>query len=134
MTAESRRAGSIGTGNAGIVSAPALTPVADRSAAPVPAPRRHRVVLVVGNDAALALRLEACFGAAGYQCVATGWGEAAHFLETRQPHLLKAYDAAFLVGAIQEKKLIHRKRGSASDASSARYFDWAQTLGGELGA
>ena len=60
--------------------------------------------------------------------------QISHYLETRQPHLLKAYDAAFLVGAIQEKKLIHRKRGSASDASSARYFDWAQTLGGELGA
>jgi hypothetical protein len=27
-----------------------------------------------------------------------------HYLETQQPHLLKAYDAAFLVDIIQEKK------------------------------
>jgi hypothetical protein len=27
-----------------------------------------------------------------------------HYLETRQPHLLKAYDGSFLVNVIQEKK------------------------------
>ena len=35
-----------------------------------------------------------------------------HYLETRQPHLLKAYDATFLVNLIQEKKVAHGRRGS----------------------
>jgi len=57
-----------------------------------------------------------------------------HYLETRQPHLLKAYDAAFLVDVIQEKKAEHRKRGADSDAMASGHFDWAQMLGSELGA
>ena len=57
-----------------------------------------------------------------------------HYLETQQAHLLKAYDSAFLVSVIQEKQLQHRKRATASAARPCRHFDWAQTLGGELGA
>ena len=57
-----------------------------------------------------------------------------HYLETQQAHLLKAYDTAFLVGVIQEKQQQHRKRATASAARPCRHFDWAQTLGGELGA
>ena len=56
-----------------------------------------------------------------------------HYLETQQPHLLKAYDADFLVGAILEKKARHQAR-SPQPASAPRHFDWAQTLCGELGA
>ena len=56
------------------------------------------------------------------------------YLETRQPHLLKAYDAAFLIGVIQEKKALHRKRKSAFGATASRHFDWAETRGCELGA
>ena len=56
-----------------------------------------------------------------------------HYLETRQAHLLKAYDAGFLVDVIQEKMARHRSRGAA-DATRSRPFDWATTLGGELGA
>jgi hypothetical protein len=56
-----------------------------------------------------------------------------HYLETRQPHLLKAYDAPFLVQVIQEKKAQHLKR-RASAGTSCRHFDWAQTLGCEIGA
>jgi len=52
-----------------------------------------------------------------------------HYLETRQPHLLKAYDATFLIDAIEEKKAEHQNRGGRQV-----YFDWAQTLGNELGA
>jgi hypothetical protein len=58
-----------------------------------------------------------------------------HYLETCQPHLLKAYDAGFLVGVIEEKKTEHRKRGSNAPAAvAAGYFDWSQMLGSELGA
>jgi hypothetical protein len=57
-----------------------------------------------------------------------------HYLETRHPHLLKAYDANFLVDAIEQKKTLQRQRGGAGDAALSGHFDWAQTLGGELGA
>jgi hypothetical protein len=55
-----------------------------------------------------------------------------YYLETRQSHLLKAYDAAFLVDLIQEKTLIGNQR--ALSGAVARHFDWSQLLGGELGA
>ena len=57
-----------------------------------------------------------------------------HYLETCQPHLLKAYDAGFLIDVIEEKKTEHRDRGAARDAGNPVYFDWAQTTGSELGA
>lgn len=57
-----------------------------------------------------------------------------HYLKTHQPHLLKAYDAAFLVDVIQQKKALHRKRGTASGQAASGHFDWAQSLGCELGA
>ena len=61
-------------------------------------------------------------------------GQRIHqYLETRQPHLLKAYDAAFLVGVIQEKKALLGKRNTASGAASG-YFNWAESHGCELGA
>ena len=56
-----------------------------------------------------------------------------HYLETRQPHLLKAYDASFLIQVIQEKKAQHANR-KASGAVRCRHFDWAQTVGCEIGA
>ena len=46
-----------------------------------------------------------------------------HYLETRQPHLLKAYDAEFLVGAIQATKTRHK----------AAYFNWTEPTSCELG-
>ena len=48
-----------------------------------------------------------------------------HYLETRQPHLLKAYDAQFLTGVIQERMAHHRH--------CARPFNWAQAMECELG-
>ena len=57
-----------------------------------------------------------------------------YYLETRQPHLLKAYDAAFLVELIQEKKALISDQRALSGAAVARHFDWSQSLGGELGA
>lgn len=56
------------------------------------------------------------------------------YLETWQPHLLKAYDAAFLAGAIQQKKAEHVNREATPDAMASRHFDWAQMLDGEVGA
>ena len=53
-----------------------------------------------------------------------------HYLETRQPHLLKAYDAAFLIHAIQQKKAAYR----CSSAGRGRNFDWARSLDREIGA
>jgi hypothetical protein len=57
-----------------------------------------------------------------------------HYLETWQPHLLKAYDVAFLVDLIQEKKVAHRRRGTVPGAGASGYFNWAEALGSELGA
>ena len=42
-----------------------------------------------------------------------------HYLETRQPHLLQAYDADFLTAAIHERKRHHKP-------CPGRSFDWAQ--------
>jgi hypothetical protein len=56
-----------------------------------------------------------------------------HYLETRQGHLLRAYDADFLVSAIEQTKAAARAR-LESQAQVARRFDWAQSLGRELGA
>lgn len=61
-------------------------------------------------------------------------GRIRHYLQDRQPHLLRAYDAAFLADVIQQKKAAHRQRLAASSGSGPRRFDWAQTLDGELGA
>ncbi len=58
-----------------------------------------------------------------------------HYLKTRQPHLLTAYDAAFLVEIIQQKKAEHSKKcGAAAGAAAPGYFNWADTRGCELGA
>ena len=57
------------------------------------------------------------------------------YLRGQHPHLLKAYDAAFLVDAIEARKTLCRARSEAASASgtSAR-FDWAESRGCELGA
>ena len=48
-----------------------------------------------------------------------------HYLETYQPHLLKAYDAQFLTGVIQERMVQHK--------DCSRVFNWAQAAECELG-
>jgi hypothetical protein len=52
-----------------------------------------------------------------------------HYLQSQQPHLLRAYDADFLVGMIEQKAAAARQGGVAS-----RFFDWSQARGCELGA
>jgi len=56
-----------------------------------------------------------------------------HYLESQQPHLLKAYDAEFLTSVILEKQSLHCERAAKRGPTRCRPFDWAQTLGGELG-
>ncbi len=55
-----------------------------------------------------------------------------HYLEAHQPHLLRAYDAGFLVDAIQQAQL--KTQRAALNTPPSRHFDWAQTLGSEIGA
>ena len=54
-----------------------------------------------------------------------------HYLSVSQPHLLKAYDADFLVDLIRQKQIEHKSRDGGAQAHS---FDWSQTLSAELGA
>jgi len=56
------------------------------------------------------------------------------YLETHQSHLLRAYDAEFLVEMIQTRKAEYCKRRSDSDTMAPGRFDWSQMLGAELGA
>lgn len=55
-----------------------------------------------------------------------------HYLRTRHPHLLVAYDAKFLIGAILEKKSLHRQQ-RIKNAASQPHFDWSAALGCEIG-
>ena len=49
-----------------------------------------------------------------------------HYVETRHPHLLKAYEPEFLAAAIEERAARHRQCG-------ARAVDWAQVACSEVG-
>jgi hypothetical protein len=49
-----------------------------------------------------------------------------HYVETRQPHLLTAYDAAFLAAAIHERVLRYKP-------CAHRRFDWAKAAACEIG-
>jgi hypothetical protein len=49
-----------------------------------------------------------------------------HYMETRQPHLLAAYDPAFLAAAIHERVLRYKP-------CAHRPFDWAQATACEVG-
>lgn len=57
-----------------------------------------------------------------------------HYLQTHQAHLLRAYDANFLVSAIEAAKVEQARRGAGSGAALSGHFDWAQMAGRELGA
>lgn len=58
-----------------------------------------------------------------------------HYLETHQPHLLRAYDPDFLVEIIEQKKCAAHRAAIAFDQGRGRSksFDWAQARGCELG-
>ena len=56
------------------------------------------------------------------------------YLESRQPHLLRAYDADFLVATIEAAKSQHARRGTAAAFASSAGVDWAQLSGCQVGA
>jgi hypothetical protein len=55
------------------------------------------------------------------------------YLQTQQSHLLKAYDADFLVNAIEAAKAACRKVKRAGAAPSSARFDWAEIGAAEIG-
>ena len=57
-----------------------------------------------------------------------------HYLQTQQPHLLRAYDVDFLVTAIEQRKAVHEAPPMAAGRAAQRRFDWSHSLGRELGA
>ena len=58
-----------------------------------------------------------------------------HYLQSQQPHLLRAYDADFLVAMIEQKAAAQRAAADAQQGGTAsRFFDWSQARGCELGA
>lgn len=56
-----------------------------------------------------------------------------HYLQTSQPHLLKAYDRVFLIELIERKKA-EQLAALARRTSRALQFDWACMPGCEIGA
>jgi len=54
------------------------------------------------------------------------------YLETHQAHLLRAYDADFLVDLIVRKQAVHRRQ-LALQAPLCQRFDWAAFAGAEVG-
>jgi hypothetical protein len=57
-----------------------------------------------------------------------------HYLQTQQPHLLRAYDADFLVAMIERKTDAKRAAADATrqDGTASRFFDGAHARGCEL--
>lgn len=56
-----------------------------------------------------------------------------HYLEIHQPHLLRAYDSAFLVSAIEAAKAEQARRGAGAPACASGHVDWGQLSGCQLG-
>ncbi|MBS0341987.1 MAG: hypothetical protein JSS56_15810 [Proteobacteria bacterium] len=56
-----------------------------------------------------------------------------YYLESQQPHLLRAYDVDFLGGVILEKTAEHKRRLAQAGPMATAPFNWAETLGRELG-
>ena len=52
------------------------------------------------------------------------------YLETHQAHLLRAYDADFLINAIEAKKA---DLFASATSHASPYFDWAESRAAELG-
>jgi hypothetical protein len=59
-----------------------------------------------------------------------------HYLQTQQPHLLRAYDADFLVAMIERQVVAQRAAAGATrqDGAAARFLDRAHAHGCEIGA
>ena len=55
------------------------------------------------------------------------------YLETHQPHLLKAYDAEFLVDAVQAAKERCLENMTAEGCKAGAHINWAEMHQGEVG-
>jgi hypothetical protein len=92
------------------------------------------------NAAFYDLGLRWHWDSATYEALLSMGGDGAtrlrHYLQTQQPHLLRAYDADFLVAMIEQKAAVQRAAADAAqgDNPAPRFFDWAQARGCELGA
>jgi hypothetical protein len=56
------------------------------------------------------------------------------YLESAQPHLLRAYDAEFLVAAIEDRKATIGGRCEAMRGAAVASVNWAAIQAGEIGA
>lgn len=56
------------------------------------------------------------------------------YLAREQAHLLRAYDAEFLIAAIEERKAKLGGRGAPARSATADSIDWAAFQAGEIGA
>ena len=56
-----------------------------------------------------------------------------HYLQHRQPHLLRAYDADFLVDAILDAKRRAQQQQSAAPPRLQPRFDWSAARAGDCG-
>ena len=92
------------------------------------------------NAAFYELGLRWHWDSATYEALLALGGDGAarirHYLQMQQPHLLRAYDADFLVAMIEQKAAAQRAVADATrqGGSASRFFDWAQARGCELGA
>jgi hypothetical protein len=64
------------------------------------------------------------------QRAASAEGRLQHYLQTQQPHILRAYDAAFLVRAIQDRAAQFQANYRSSPT---RPCDWSQLAAAEVG-
>ncbi|MEO7010546.1 MAG: hypothetical protein ABI156_15460 [Caldimonas sp.] len=55
------------------------------------------------------------------------------YIESDHPHLVRAYDPAFLAQAIEARKGAFQKSAQDCGTSSAPYFNWGATQEAELG-
>ena len=65
--------------------------------------------------------------------IAGGRKRLQHYLETCQAHLLKVYEADFLIEAIQAAKARCYETMTASGARATRPVNWAEIQRGEVG-
>ncbi len=57
-----------------------------------------------------------------------------HYIRSEHAHLLKAYDAAFLLRVIVEKQASCRRQVEMVSDLASRPVDWSQLCGREVGA
>jgi diguanylate cyclase (GGDEF)-like protein len=74
-----------GTAHAPLSDAPTATSATPSGASVA---RRRRTVLLVADDSALRQRLTSAIAAAGYDCTASAWPDAALYADTLRPHAL----------------------------------------------